>query len=174
MAREGIMDQGLAAVLGALVGAVATGGGAYLTAISTNRLHKRQARRDAYGNFLRDLLPMGLELSSFRNLLDVYADVAYESTPSSSINSQLDKILELKESANRNIVSVVLEGPHSLALNAQLALIHAIKLTAVLGDQWNAKIRGESWDGNPDQVHELQEKLQQSTAQVSAAARMHV
>ncbi|GAB2977617.1 hypothetical protein GCM10023080_048190 [Streptomyces pseudoechinosporeus] len=49
------MDQGLAAVLGVLVGALATGGGTYFAARSADRLHKRQARGEAYTNLVRDL-----------------------------------------------------------------------------------------------------------------------
>ncbi|MGW6026696.1 hypothetical protein [Streptomyces sp. NPDC055099] len=41
------MDQGLAAVLGAAVGAVATGTAALVTAMSASRLHKNKARQEA-------------------------------------------------------------------------------------------------------------------------------
>ncbi|MGW7070520.1 hypothetical protein ACWGII_34300 [Streptomyces sp. NPDC054855] len=41
------MDQGLTAILGAAVGAIATGAAALVTAVSASRLHKNKARQEA-------------------------------------------------------------------------------------------------------------------------------
>lgn len=55
---RGATDQGVAAIAGAVVGALATGGTAFMTARSTSGVQRRQSRREAYRALLlalRDL-----------------------------------------------------------------------------------------------------------------------
>ncbi|WP_147255659.1 hypothetical protein [Streptomyces sp. PT12] len=99
------MDQVLAAVLGALVGAVATWAGAYLNSSSSERLNKRQARRESYLALLR-------AYDRFLEQAQVFCDSLYKGDyRPEQFDSQLDEPIK-KFNEIRVCASVVtLDGP---------------------------------------------------------------
>lgn len=63
------MDQGLAAVMGALVGALAIGGGAYVSGIYASKAQKAQARRVVYHAFLSKVNAIEAQFAKLQDLM---------------------------------------------------------------------------------------------------------
>lgn len=118
------MDQGWAAVLGALAGALATGGSAYLTAKATTDMHKRQARREVYKDFLLDIRVLQRRIRTLRSALKVRLEHDF---PQDELDDLRKDITELCESLERHYVAVALEGPSGLAHDARIASRHAAR-----------------------------------------------
>ncbi|MEU9113019.1 hypothetical protein AB0D04_14865 [Streptomyces sp. NPDC048483] len=107
------MDQGLAAVLGAVVGALATGSAAALASVSAERVQKKQARREAYRAFLeemRSLPPYFGRLSTW-----MAQNVSRSANPIDEANEKFAEIDRRIESLGRFAVAVELEGPFKLS-----------------------------------------------------------
>ncbi len=167
------MDQGLAAVLGALVGAAATGGGTYLTARATATLHKRQARREAYRSFLLDLEPLRARLFDLRALL-VQAQQSSLTFPDGALDEQLDEIETLTKSLERHTVTVTLEGPDALAFEATQATLAAVKLKEVLFRWWGNYSQSPATDDEERRALTLQQEVNGHAANFGMAARRYV
>ncbi|MGA4948601.1 hypothetical protein [Streptomyces lydicamycinicus] len=169
------MDQGWAAVLGALVGALATGGGTFLTARSAERLHKRQARREAYTGFLRDLNSLRLGAIGVRALLDALTDPANDDPAATTlIDERVEEIMSLENSLKNHVVAVSLEGPKRLAMNAQMAALYATRMTVTLAERWATYQEGGVWDATPQVIQECADKLHHHAAEVEDEARKHL
>jgi hypothetical protein len=116
------MDQGLAGLLGALVGALATGGGAQLAARSSERLHKRQARRESYLALLRTLEPFlvrALEVN--RVLVNLHTPRCTLEQLNTELNAISEDLAELRTCA----AVVALEGPAPIRRRAGEVASHA-------------------------------------------------
>ncbi|WP_432153491.1 hypothetical protein [Streptomyces tricolor] len=101
------MDQGLAAVLGAAVGAIATGGGAMITVRSASRLQRRQTRREVYQKFI----------DAAQNSDELQSRLTH---PELEIGR--DGVVAFRESIDslRTLLPLVyLEGPDSVMVEAQ-------------------------------------------------------
>ncbi|MGW5737331.1 MULTISPECIES: hypothetical protein [Streptomyces] len=89
------MDQGLAAILGAAVGALATGTAALVTAMSATRLHRKKARQEAFLAYLTLVAQIRMALADvsrhFRpDLADLHAplDTATARARAADIDAQ--------------------------------------------------------------------------------------
>lgn len=167
------MDQGLAAVLGALVGALAAGGGTYLTAKSAAALHKRQARREAYRNFLLDIKPLRMRLVELKVVL-IKAQDSSLTLPDGALDERLTEIERLSKSLERNVVTVSLEGPSSVAWYAHMTEMYAIKLKGVLFDWWGNLQQSPITKDEDIRAQHLQEKLDTNFDQFHAHAQKYV
>ncbi|GAA2340216.1 hypothetical protein GCM10010246_26450 [Streptomyces cuspidosporus] len=127
------MDQGLAAIYGAMVGAVATGATALITARSTFGVQKHQARREAYHAFLLALREL---YDPAQRCLRVAIDRA-EGIPTSVTPEELTdlsrEVVLLIQSMRRTHVAVELEGTGAVTEMARTAAdaAHDHALTAV-------------------------------------------
>lgn len=164
------MDQGIAAVLGAVVGAVAAGGGTYLTAKSSERLHKRQARREAYAGFLQDIASLESRLGQARALMNL------EPTQREAFDFsvRLAEIQDLQQSLERRTAAVTLEGPDALAFHATLAAVAAHKLQALMEIHVVEYATCPVPQSEREQVAALNLQLSGNLAEVQVRARRYV
>nr|WSZ96628.1 hypothetical protein OH820_14040 [Streptomyces sp. NBC_00857] len=138
------MDQGLAAVLGALVGAVATGAGAYLPARSADRLHKRQARRDAYLAFLREVEMFQARLHD----ASTFCDEDQVQSPTAQADRILSELEEGPDTLSRHSAAILIEGPESMFEVVQEILIDAYSASGAMRLIWSEFL--EQGDRAPD------------------------
>ncbi|QIY55292.1 hypothetical protein HEP86_13060 [Streptomyces sp. RPA4-5] len=109
----------MSAVLGALVGALATGGGAYISGRYAAKTQKKQARREVYRVFLSELTSVHMQIAKIRELL-FYLNPHGEADPN-TIKAELAD-LKVKVGRLRDLeVGVRLEGPQSVASPANEA-----------------------------------------------------
>lgn len=129
------MDQGLAAVIGALVGAIAAGGGAYVTARSAVTLNKRQVRREAYRSFLREGNEIAIKI---KELLP--RDFTSQSRSSArALSAPLADLAAMEHALQRSFADVELLGTDDVAHQA---------VEVVLGISF-LRQSFEAWQGLP-------------------------
>ncbi|GAA2270763.1 hypothetical protein GCM10010234_01390 [Streptomyces hawaiiensis] len=119
----GTMDQGWAAVLGALVGALATGGGALVTTRSSTRLHKRQARREACKAFLAASHRFCSEASQLLSFIAaeesaLRADDEAGVRVRGSLLGMLTALQGVATEVQTHTAAVMLEGPPEITVKA--------------------------------------------------------
>jgi hypothetical protein len=115
------MDQGLAAVMGALVGALATGGGSYVSGVYAGKAQKRQARREVYRAFLSELAAVEAQIAKLRELM-FYGP--HGETDAGAVAAGLES-LGVAASGLRSLeIGVRLEGPGSVSSPANEATRH--------------------------------------------------
>ncbi|MET7572923.1 proline dehydrogenase [Streptomyces sp. NPDC005492] len=107
----GIVDAGLAALLGAAVGSLATVGAASVSGRATARRQfdqwLRQHRRDAYANYLSALPDRDLAM-------DAVLDALQPETPDlRDVNEKVRRFVALAREVHRAAEVVILEGPLS-------------------------------------------------------------
>ncbi|MBY8342536.1 proline dehydrogenase [Streptomyces spinosirectus] len=107
------MDAGLAALLGAAVGSLATVGAAWVNGHATARSQsdqwRRQHRRDAYATYLGALHDRDVAMDA---VLDA---VEPESLDLRDVDEKVRRFVELAREVHRAAEVVILEGPHSMA-----------------------------------------------------------
>ncbi|MGP3968681.1 hypothetical protein [Streptomyces sp. 6N223] len=129
------MDQGLAAVLGALVGALATAGGAYLPARSAERLHKRQARRDAYMVFLHETEMICSRLWHASNALcDEENQATWDAVKADRALTEMEDALN---NLDRHAAGISLEGPESVIEETDKITLIATSAVGFTRLAWN-------------------------------------
>ncbi|CAM5510260.1 hypothetical protein STENM223S_03098 [Streptomyces tendae] len=109
--QNGIMDAGLAALLGAAVGSLATVGSALVSGRATARSQfdqwRRQHRRDAYANYLGALHDRDIAM-------DAVLDALRPETPDlRDTDEKVRRFVALAREAHRAAEVVILEGPLS-------------------------------------------------------------
>lgn len=115
------MDQGLAAIYGAMVGAVATGATAFITARSTFGVQKHQARREAYHAFLLALRELYYPAQRcLRGAIDRAEGIPTSPTPE-ELTDLGREVGVLIHSMRRKYVAVELEGSGKVAETASTA-----------------------------------------------------
>lgn len=125
------MDQGLAAVLGALVGALATGAGAYVTAKFADRTQKKQARREVYRAFLTELISTHSHIAEIRSLL-ARDPVTRVTDYREYLKSAIQELATMHSSLQKLEIAVHLEGPTEVASPANEATRHVSHILAGL------------------------------------------
>jgi hypothetical protein len=148
------MDQGMAAVLGAAVGAIALGGGALLSARSASALHMRQSRREDY---LAYLVASSTLVEALLKIEDRFvnrrepADRPIEEADADALLDQLDDALS---GMRRAIPRVRLAGPKQAVVCATRAALladwaqsaavgwRAAYLTTAVPDEERTEYRG--------------------------------
>ncbi|MFE2038743.1 hypothetical protein ACFXKS_18545 [Streptomyces scopuliridis] len=115
------MDQGLAAVMGALMGALASGGGSYISGIYADKSQKKQARREVYLVFLSELVAVEAQIAKLREVM-FYGSRG--ETDADAIEPGLEN-LGVAVSRLRSLeIGVRLEGPDSVSSLANNATRH--------------------------------------------------
>ncbi|MGP4046910.1 hypothetical protein [Streptomyces sp. 2A115] len=129
----GVVDQGLAAVLGALAGAAATAGGAYLTAHSSITLYRRQTRRDAYRAFLLDADGLSERLNAM--IPDSHDAQSLAEPPGT--RDALQEVEVVERTLRRAVIDVQLTGTDDIANVAMDILIEIATLRRTIETWWN-------------------------------------
>lgn len=155
------------------MGALATGGGTYLTAKSAAALHKRQARREAYRNFLLDIKPLRMRLVEMKVVL-IGAQADSLTFADGAVDERLTEIERLSKSLERNVVAVSLEGPRSVARDANMSELYTIKLKGVLFDWWGNFQQSPITRDEELGAQHLQEKLDIHADQFHSQAQKYV
>ncbi|MDT0266446.1 hypothetical protein RM844_09065 [Streptomyces sp. DSM 44915] len=110
------MDQGWAAVLGAAVGALATGGGSLLTVRYARKTQKKAARREVYRAFLTELAEARAQLQKVRDLMFYGArDEADARSVAAGLREAEQGVARLRGLE----IGVRLEGPDSVSVPAR-------------------------------------------------------
>jgi hypothetical protein len=122
----------LAAVLGALAGALATAGGAFVTARSAMTLHRRQTRREAYRNFLRDAESLARKLASL--IPDSFDAQSLAEPPGS--REALTEAGVTERSLELAMIDVELEGTDELVNVAVEVIVDAATLRGLIEVWW--------------------------------------
>ncbi|MFD5318466.1 hypothetical protein [Streptomyces sp. NPDC127098] len=112
------MDQGLAAFLGASLGAFATGIGAYISGVYAGRIEKKRARRQAYTAFLAELSVFVEQITELRDLM-FYAPL--NSRDPDAIRTGLAKLATAPSRVKLLALGVGLEGPRHVSSLAKRA-----------------------------------------------------
>lgn len=139
------VDQGLAAVIGALVGAIAAGGGAYVSARSATILNKRQARREAYRSFLRE----GNEISRKMQELLPRDFTARSRSNALALRAPLAELATMEHALQRSFTDVELLGTDDVAHQA---------VEVVLGIRF-LRQSFEAWQSLPEGVRISEEEV---------------
>ncbi|MBO3678997.1 hypothetical protein [Streptomyces sp. NEAU-YJ-81] len=167
------MDQGLAAVLGALVGALATGGGTYLTARSTASLHKRQARKEAYRRFLLDADPLCRRFTEITDQL--YSSRCGSQPLPEGIEQRVAEIDTKAEALELHMVDVQLEGTSDI-MNEVAEIMFCVSHLQHILDDWvdrftpDLPISEAEWHEAAREEHRFQDHLMRFAMQ----AREHI
>lgn len=107
------MDAGLAALLGAAVGSIATLGAALVNGRMAGRLQfsqwRRQHRRDAYANYLGALHDRDIAADA------VFDALAPERPDLGEVDERVQRFVALAREVHRAAEVVILEGPSSMA-----------------------------------------------------------
>ncbi|HEY1967911.1 MAG TPA: hypothetical protein VGH89_08185, partial [Pseudonocardia sp.] len=98
------MDAGLAAVLGAAVGALATIGTSYVTGRAQFGQWRRQHRRDAYVDYLSALHDRDIAMDAVLDAVEHHLPTA----------EKVERFIELAREAHRSAEVVILEGPATM------------------------------------------------------------
>ncbi|MFF2813469.1 hypothetical protein ACFVT2_41170 [Streptomyces sp. NPDC058000] len=128
---ESTLNQGLAVALGAVAGALATAFGAYLTAQTSEKIQKKQARRDAYASFLH-------EVAAFKNhlhTLERFLSSQGVSRSREEMTEAEEKARELSPhlaSLQRQTITTSLAGPDRLASYAKSITLSLAQIYAAL------------------------------------------
>ncbi|WP_420037543.1 proline dehydrogenase [Streptomyces sp. cg28] len=111
------MDAGLAAVLGAAVGSLATLGAAFVNGRSQARAQqdqwRRQQRRDACASYLSALHDRDIAMD------DILAALRADEPALPEIDDKVGHFIRLAREVHRSVEVVILEGPSSLAAVAE-------------------------------------------------------
>jgi hypothetical protein len=134
------MDQGSAGIVGALVGALATGGGTYLAGRMTDRSHKRQVRREACVSFLHTAEILLIRYEEIEEAL--CEELAPRRTWTlAEIDQKLAEMESCVEDLRRHKVDIIAECPTDaavaaswVALKADSILRHASEYRTQHGD----------------------------------------
>ncbi|MER6087540.1 hypothetical protein [Streptomyces bluensis] len=118
LGERGLMDQGLAAVLGAFVGALASGGGAYVSGVYAKREQKKQARRGVYHAFLYELSEVQARI---QNLQDLMFYGPPDEADAEEIRAGLEEVARGASRLRGLETGVRLEGPDSVSVPASEA-----------------------------------------------------
>lgn len=106
------MDAGLAALLGATVGSLATIGAAMVNGRATARSQfsqwRRQHRRDAYANYLGALHDRDIAMDAVLGALQP------ETPDLRDVDETVDRFIALAREVHRAVEVVILEGPPSV------------------------------------------------------------
>lgn len=106
------MDAGLAALLGAAVGSLATVGAAMVSGRATARSQfdqwRRQHRRDAYANYLGALHDRDIAMDA------VLAALQPETPHLREVDEKVHRFVALAREVHRAVEVVILEGPPSV------------------------------------------------------------
>ncbi|MET8013577.1 proline dehydrogenase [Streptomyces sp. NPDC005271] len=124
------MDAGLAALLGAAVGSLATLGAAIVNGRAAARSQfgqwRRQHRRDAYANYLGALHDRDIAMDAiFAALLPDIPDLQ-------DIDEKVQRLVVLAREVHRAVEIVVLEGPSSVVKAAEQVTHTSGKLSEVM------------------------------------------
>lgn len=115
------MDAGVAALLGAAVGSVATLGAAIVSGRAQARAQhaqwRRQQRRDAYVGLLRALHDRDLAMDEILAALGAETDL-------DGLDGKVDRFVQLAREVHRAVEIVIVEGPPAMAAAAS-RVIHA-------------------------------------------------
>ncbi|MEW1673053.1 hypothetical protein AB0O47_07360 [Streptomyces noursei] len=163
----------MAAVLGALAGALATAVGAFVTARSSERIHKKQARRQAYTSFLTDLHALRQHLIICTEMITLRGPAGVASQGSAMLD-RLDEIKGLLQSLDRHLVTVALEGPDELVIDAAAAMAHALALRNQLYEWLIDVQRTELPRAEVQGAMQLLTELEASVGAVQRVARRHL
>lgn len=148
------MDAGLAAVLGALAGSVATIGaalatgwaqreGVRITARSEHRRARREPRHDIYRQFISEAKPLGLHAG-------VYSALGSTLMPDYFTEERIRQAREASRGINDKATEVALAGPRKITESALKIARLASRLTACvgnfreLGDERHQRMRDQS------------------------------
>ncbi|MET7484580.1 proline dehydrogenase [Streptomyces sp. NPDC005538] len=124
------MDAGLAALLGAAVGSLATVGSAWVSGRTTARSQfdqwRRQHRRDAYANYLGALHDRDIAM-------DAVLDALQPETPDlRDVDEKVRRFVALAREVHRAAEVVILEGPLSIVEAADRVARASGELSSVM------------------------------------------
>ncbi|MDT0318283.1 hypothetical protein [Streptomyces millisiae] len=111
------MDQGLAAIMGASMGAFATGIGAYISGLYANKIEKKRARREVYRAFIAELIAIRAQITALRGLIFTPLD----GRDADAIRAGLTELAPAPSRLRLLELGVRLEGPDSLSSLAEAA-----------------------------------------------------
>lgn len=137
------MDAGLAALLGAAVGSLATLGAALVNGRSQARAQRdqwrRQHRRDAYVGYLGALHDRDIAMDAVRAALrpgapdSVNAVDAVDSVDVVDLDEKLGRFVTLAREVHRAVEIVIIEGPDSVVAAAERVTHASQELARVVG-----------------------------------------
>ncbi|MFG3258080.1 hypothetical protein [Streptomyces sp. NPDC048172] len=166
------MDQGVAAIAGAVVGALATGGTALVAARSSFRVQKSQARRAAYHELLLAL--RDLYGPARRCLLESLArtEGEYAALSDEALVALRDEVNGLILPVSRACVAIELEGPDALVEIAKEAADDAkYHAHAALSMAWSADAGREVTEAEKRNAQDAYGRTVTSTNRFSEHAR---
>ncbi|MEK8173385.1 hypothetical protein NKH77_44225 [Streptomyces sp. M19] len=168
------MDQGIAALLGALVGALTTGGATYITAKASQTTQKKQARREAYRTYLQELIALRLRLGRLSTALIPSPGPELPAINPDEIEEKLSDVRARGESLWQHTTMMHLEGPEELAGFASQASASISDMTSRLLLLHRQELDDAMRDGHIQRFHQARVELDRYLSEIEFLANKNV